>query len=50
MVQKPKKAVTVSASTFGDEFQVSMCGPVHKIGSLTLDEDCFAGGDYASRF
>ncbi len=36
--------------TFGDEFQVSMCGPVHKIGSLTLDEDCFAGGDDANRF
>ncbi|WP_333849663.1 diaminopimelate epimerase [Leclercia sp.] len=35
--------------TFGDDFQVSMCGPVHKIGSLTLDEDCFAGGYDASR-
>jgi diaminopimelate epimerase len=31
--------------TFGDDFQVSMCGPVHKIVSLTVDEDCFAGGD-----
>lgn len=28
--------------TFGDDFQVSMRGPVHKIASLTLDEDCFA--------
>lgn len=28
--------------TFGEDFQVSMCGPVHKIGILTLDEDCFA--------
>lgn len=30
--------------TFSEDFQVSMSGPVHKIGSLTLDEDCFAGG------
>ncbi|MFK3711469.1 diaminopimelate epimerase [Leclercia adecarboxylata] len=35
--------------TFDDDFQVSMRGPVHKIGSLTLDEDCFSGGYNASR-
>ena len=35
--------------SFHDDFLVSMCGPVHKIGSLTLDEDCFAGGHDASR-
>jgi len=29
--------------TFGEDFQVSMRGQVHKIGTLTLDEDCFAG-------
>ncbi|PLR34721.1 diaminopimelate epimerase [Chimaeribacter californicus] len=33
--------------TFSDGFHVSMCGPVHKIASLTLDKDCFAGGDNA---
>lgn len=27
--------------TFGDDFQVSMCGPVQKIASLTVDNDCF---------
>lgn len=30
--------------TFGADFQVCMRGPVHKIASLTLDEDCFVGG------
>ncbi len=34
--------------SFDDNFQVSMSGPVHKIASLTLDEDCFAGGKVAS--
>ncbi len=29
---------------FSGDFQVSMRGPVHKIATLTLDEDCFAGG------
>lgn len=29
--------------SFSDDFQVSMRGPVHKIASLTLDDDCFAG-------
>jgi len=36
--------------TFGEDFQVSMSGPVQKIGRLTLDEDCFAGGDDSCRF
>lgn len=34
---------------FSGDFQVSMLGPVHKIASLTLDEDCFIGGEGASR-
>ena len=28
--------------SFRHNFQVSMCGPVHKIASLTVDEDCFS--------
>lgn len=35
--------------SFSDDFQVSMLGPVHKIASLTLDEDCFIGGEGALR-
>ncbi|MGO2466585.1 MAG: diaminopimelate epimerase, partial [Serratia proteamaculans] len=35
--------------SFSGDFQVSMLGPVHKIASLTLDEDCFIGGEGASR-
>lgn len=35
--------------SFSDDFQVSMLGPVHKIASLTLDEDCFIGGESALR-
>ena len=30
--------------SFSHDFQVSMCGPVHKIASLTVDEDSFAAG------
>ncbi|WP_261230456.1 diaminopimelate epimerase [Serratia entomophila] len=30
--------------SFGDDFQVGMRGPVHKIASLTLDIDSFLGG------
>jgi diaminopimelate epimerase len=36
--------------TFGEDFQVSMSGPVQKIGRLTLDEDCFTGGDDSCEF
>jgi len=36
--------------TFGEDFQVSMSGPVQKIGRLTLDEDCFTGGDDSCGF
>lgn len=35
--------------SFSGDFQVSMLGPVHKIASLTLDEDCFIGGEGALR-
>jgi diaminopimelate epimerase len=35
--------------SFSGDFQVSMLGPVHKIASLTLDEDCFIGGEDALR-
>lgn len=32
-----------------DDFDVTMLGPVHKIASVTLDEDCFVGGENALR-
>jgi diaminopimelate epimerase len=35
--------------SFNDDFYVTMCGPVHKVASLTLDEDCFIGGLEALR-
>lgn len=35
--------------TFSDDFQVSMCGPVHKISTMTVNEDCFIGGAEALR-
>jgi len=44
-VNMPGRQLQIS---FDDNFQVSMSGPVHKIASLTLDEDCFAGGKVAS--
>ncbi|RMN18669.1 hypothetical protein ALQ63_00239 [Serratia plymuthica] len=45
-VQMPGGQLQIS---FSGDFHVRMRGPVHKIASLTLDEDCFIGGEEALR-